>query len=287
MNKTEELRSILTKAYNELTDSYTGTTKFQDTVKYVLEGSGKKVRPLLCMLATDALDGDVNDSVSSALALEMIHTYSLVHDDLPCMDDDDLRRGRPTAHVEFDEASAVLAGDALLTDAFHVVSTASNSLSFETKLNQITMLSQASGSKGMVLGQGLDMEHTGKGVKDPKTLDSVHVNKTGALLGASLGLGALSAKKGMDCARDFYNAGEKVGLAFQILDDLLDDSSETGKSAGKDIEAGKLTYLSVMTREEAIRRAEELTSEATSLISSYTKSQDFINFIVGLLERKK
>lgn len=283
----ENISSILESEYAKLLTRYNDSSSVSSAVKYVLSGEGKKIRPVLCLLSAASLGGKMEDAIDAALAIEMIHTYSLVHDDLPCMDDDDMRRGRPTAHKKFDEATAVLAGDALLTDAFSIISEARNGLSFEDKLRQVAILSRAAGGKGMVLGQSLDMENTGKGSFSKETLDAIHTAKTGALIGASLALGAASAKKDEKTCEDFYMAGLKIGLSFQILDDLLDASSETGKTAGKDLEAGKLTYLAVMTKEKAKEAAEAATTEALELISSYTNNSEFTTFILNLLDRKK
>lgn len=285
-----EITSLFDKHYQDLIRNYKlngSRCRVNEAIAYVLEGEGKRVRPTLCLLTSSALGADPGSAISSALALEMIHTYSLVHDDLPCMDDDDLRRGRATAHKKFDEATAVLAGDGLLTDAFRILTEHNNPLKDSQKLAQVLLLSKASGSLGMVLGQSLDMAHTGGSLTDKETLDQIHISKTGELLGAAMGLGAIAAGSSSQTYEAFYNAGKDIGLAFQILDDLLDGSDSTGKSAGKDLESGKLTYLRLMSREEAHEHAKQLTQNALDIISHYTNSQDFNNYIEALLDRVK
>lgn len=286
MEDDKNLKLKFENEFKECIARYTGNSTIAQSIKYALEGKGKRIRPLLCLSTTVALDGKPSDCLDAAIAVEMIHTYSLIHDDLPCMDNDDIRRGRPTLHKKFSEATAVLAGDGLLTDAFDIIASADNSLSADTKLAQVRMLSQAAGSMGMVMGQSMDMENTGLNMKDISIVDKIHRNKTGALIGASLGLGALAAKKNYDCALEFWKAGENIGLAYQIIDDLLDTATTTGKSVGKDQAAGKLTYLGLMSQQEALDRANHLTASALNLISSYTKSQQLNSLISQLLARK-
>lgn len=282
-------------AYAKLVHDYdqrptAGLCGLNQAVSYALTGQGKKVRPWLCMLTNYALEGISGNAVSASLALEMIHVYSLVHDDLPAMDDDDFRRHRPTVHKQFDDATAILAGDALLSDAFTVLSEWPTNLLPAQRLAQIKVLSRAAGSLGMVLGQSLDIDHTGSTSsksleREPSRLESIHRHKTGALIGASLALGSLSASLDEKRAQKFFEAGEKIGLAYQILDDVLDDTPNTGKTAGKDKAAQKTSYLSLYGKDIATQKAQKLTDEAIDIISGYT-SHDILNkFILGLLNR--
>jgi geranylgeranyl pyrophosphate synthase len=247
---------------------YPETTRLHAACRYALAGQGKRIRPLLAMAAAEAVGGAWHKALSAAMAVEFIHTYSLVHDDLPCMDDDDLRRGRATTHKVFDEATALLVGDALLTDAFQILlQTPDVPASILVEL--VKTLSEAAGGRGMVYGQDLDMHWTGRSGFTAQDLDAIHSNKTGALIAAACALGGLSAGASQDKADHLKTFGFKLGLAFQIIDDLLDDSETTGKSLGKDAESGKLTYLSLMPKEEARSRAERLTEEALRELRSF------------------
>jgi geranylgeranyl pyrophosphate synthase len=231
----------------------------------------------------------------AALALEMVHTYSLVHDDLPTMDNDDLRRGRPTVHKVFDEAEALLAGDSLLTDAFGLLADPEaymgfpNSLPASIRVGMVTELAQAAGGHGMVLGQSQDLYWTGRSGAHADHLTFIHLRKTGRLLGAAAAIGAMSQDASEDQIRAFRTFGEQLGLAFQITDDLLDDSITTGKSAGKDSATGKLTYLSHMGRSEAKIEAELATSKSLAALAAAGvpnhRSDDLATFAHLLLQR--
>jgi geranylgeranyl pyrophosphate synthase len=240
---------------------YPATTRLHAACRYALAGQGKRIRPLLAMAAAEAVGSEWQNALSAAMALEFVHTYSLVHDDLPCMDDDDLRRGRATTHKVFDEATALLVGDALLTDSFQMV-LHSTHLPAAVQVKLVQTLSEAAGGRGMVYGQDLDMHWTGRAGFTAQDLDAIHHYKTGALIAAACALGALAGGAGDEAAARLKAFGFKLGLAFQIVDDLLDNSAATGKSQGKDAESGKLTYLSLMSREEAKERATRLTDEA-------------------------
>jgi geranylgeranyl diphosphate synthase type II len=277
---------------------YGGSDPLSRAVRYALEGEGKRVRPILCLLAAKAIcntrfhPGDV---MPAALALEMVHTYSLVHDDLPTMDNDDLRRGRPTVHKVFDEAEALLAGDSLLTDAFGVLAApesymgVASSLPPSIRVRMIAELAQAAGGQGMVLGQSQDLYWTGRSGAQADHLTFIHLRKTGRLLGAAAALGAMSQDASEDQVRAFRTFGEQLGLAFQITDDLLDDSIATGKSAGKDSATGKLTYLSHMGRSEAKTEAELATSKSLAALTAAGvpshRGDDLAAFAKLLLQR--
>lgn len=240
---------------------YPESTRLHAACRYALAGQGKRIRPLLAMAAAEAVGSHWEKALPAAMALEFVHTYSLVHDDLPCMDDDDLRRGRATTHKAFDEATALLVGDALLTDSFQILMQSTH-LPASALVELVKTLSEAAGGRGMVYGQDLDMHWTGRPGFTAQDLDAIHLNKTGALIAAACALGGIAGGASMEAAAHLKTFGLKLGLAFQIIDDLLDKSEATGKSQGKDAESGKLTYLSLMTEDEAKARAERLTEEA-------------------------
>jgi geranylgeranyl diphosphate synthase type II len=251
-------------------DAYPDT--IHRAIRYSLFAGGKRLRPIMALASAEAVGGRSADALPAAAALEMIHTYSLIHDDLPAMDDDGLRRGQPTSHVVFGEAIAILAGDSLLTHAFHVLSTASlkdDPVECGRRLRAIAVLAEAAGMDGMIGGQVVDVESEGKTV-GADVLDYIHRKKTGALMGAAARLGAiLGGGKQQDIER-IARFGQEVGLAFQIVDDLLDVEGSTatlGKSAGKDEKAGKVTYPALHGTDEARRRATELAEQAIALVA--------------------
>jgi geranylgeranyl pyrophosphate synthase len=242
-------------------------TRLHQAMRYPVFAGGKRLRPALLLATVRSLGGDETRALVPAAALELIHTYSLVHDDLPAMDDDDLRRGRPTCHVAFDEATAVLVGDALLTLAFEVVVTRTDAPA-EVRCSLLREISVAIGSQGMVGGQALDLEAEGKRL-DGAGLEQIHRWKTGALIRASVVSGGYLAggsDEEMDALRRF---GEAIGLAFQIVDDLLDvqgDSAVLGKTAGKDARAEKATFPAIWGLEESRRRARTTVEEARAAL---------------------
>jgi len=247
---------------------YSGNAHVDQAVRYALAGGGKRVRPVLCLLTAEALGVASDIAMPAALALEFVHTYSLVHDDLPCMDNDDLRRGRPTVHKAHGEANALLAGDALLTDAFALLADEEGGFGFPAALppaarvRLVRELAEAAGGAGMVLGQGLDLYWTARTGADRPDLDGVHLRKTGYLLGAAAAMGGAAAGAGAAALVRLRTFGRLLGLAFQVLDDLLDEASGIGKSPGKDRATGKLTYLTLMSREEAQTAADRYTEDA-------------------------
>ena len=235
------------------------TATLAGAMRYAVLAGGKRIRPALAIASAIAVGGRGRDTLRVAGALEMIHTYSLIHDDLPCMDDDDLRRGQPTVHVRFGEAVAVLAGDALHTLAFDTI--AGGDAPPATRLECVRRLAAASGPEGMVGGQVLDMEAETR-TPDARSLEAIHRAKTGALISASTALGALAGGGSLQQADALGAFGRELGLVFQIVDDLLDEEATTadlGKSAGKDRAAGKATYPAIhgveAARAEAARRA--------------------------------
>ena len=238
--------------------------RLQEAIAYSLLAPGKRLRPMLVLSAAEACDGSIDAAMPAAAAVEMVHAYSLVHDDLPAMDDDDLRRGQPTCHKKYGEAVAILAGDGLLSMALELVARQIQPPAVAAVC--CAALAEAAGPCGMVGGQADDIaasDAEGPGGLD--TLESLHARKTGALIRASLRLGALTAgaDAGQLAALDDY--GRRLGLAFQITDDLLDVQSDwqtTGKRVGKDAQRGKLTFPGLLGVAESTRRAEELIDAA-------------------------
>ena len=248
--------------------------RLHQAMRYSLLAGGKRLRPVLC-LSTAALFGlSAEKVISFAGTLEMIHTYSLIHDDLPAMDDDDLRRGKPSCHKAFDEATAILAGDALLTDAFGLM--ACCDLPAERILAAIRDVAISAGSPGMVGGQMLDMELTGRDSKnatDITTLRTLHALKTGAMFRTACLTGGLLAgadEQALDALRDF---GNELGVTFQIVDDILDETSDTatlGKPAGSDVENGKVTYPSLLGLAESQKLALLHAESAVKALAAFT-----------------
>ncbi|OLB18530.1 MAG: farnesyl-diphosphate synthase [Verrucomicrobia bacterium 13_2_20CM_2_54_15_9cls] len=242
-------------------------------MRYSLFAGGKRLRPILCLAAAEACRGNIDDALPLACALECIHTYSLVHDDLPSMDNDDFRRGRPTCHKVFGDGIAVLAGDALLTVAFEIVSKAKPTLSYDisTLLREIAV---AAGSQKLIAGQVADLEAEGKKVKRDQ-LQFIHENKTAAILRSSVRLGAMSANADARKLSAITRFGQRLGLAFQIIDDILDvtqTSEILGKSAGKDVVARKATYPAVIGLEKSRDEARRLTRQAHNALSVFSSS---------------
>lgn len=245
-----------------------------EAMRYAVLGGGKRIRPILAVAAAEAVGASIEPLLVPIAALELIHTYSLVHDDLPALDDDELRRGRKTTHVVFGEAMGILAGDALLTEAFSWLSRPIPGVPAERQLQAIRVVAEAVDSKGMIGGQVADLEATGSaGVEAPlEQLRFIHRNKTGKLLTASVLLGGILAGATDEKLAALERYGSSLGLAFQIVDDLLDqeESSATlGKTAGKDAVQGKLTYPSVVGVEAA-------RAELAALLSSAVKNADTI-----------
>jgi geranylgeranyl diphosphate synthase type II len=240
-------------------------------MRYSLLAGGKRLRPILCLAACEMAGGDPALAMPTAVALEMIHTMSLIHDDLPAMDNDDLRRGRPTNHKVYGEANAILAGDALLTRAFEMVALRSPGVPADRLLSVVGELALASGAPGLVGGQVVDLESEGRQV-DLETLEYIHLHKTGALLRACVLCGALIAGASEEVLRALRTYARGIGLAFQIIDDILDvtaSSDVLGKTAGKDLAADKTTYPKLLGLEESRRRAEALVQEARQALEPW------------------
>ena len=261
-------------ALDRLLDSAQVTPqRLHEAMRYAAQGGGKRIRPLLVYAA-----GELGDQFSqeknaaldaAAVAIECIHAYSLVHDDLPCMDDDDLRRGRPTVHKAFDEATALLVGDALQTRAFEILATAQCDMN--NRLRMISVLTAASGSRGMAGGQAIDLESVGKKL-DLAGLQQMHAMKTGALLSCAVELGGITADLNANQLAQLQKYSKALGLAFQIVDDVLDataDSQTLGKTAGKDAANDKPTYVTLMGLDYAQKQAKELQETAISSLDSF------------------
>jgi len=244
--------------------------KLRESMAYSVMAGGKRLRPVLVLLACEACGGKAVDALPAACAIEMVHTYSLIHDDLPAMDDDDLRRGKPTNHKQFGEAMAILAGDALLTLAFQIM--AQDIQPQDVAAACCADLAAAAGATGMVAGQVADLEAEDAGIQEIQHLESIHRRKTGRLLSCALSLGARIAGAEWELRNHLIEYGKCVGLAFQITDDLLDLSGccETlGKQVQKDAQHGKLTYPSLLGIEGSRERAEQLVREAQDRLQPF------------------
>jgi geranylgeranyl pyrophosphate synthase len=263
-------------------------THLNEAMQYSLLNGGKRLRPILVYQACKLLGGSLEQADNAACAIETIHSYSLVHDDLPAMDDDDLRRGKPTCHIKFDEATAILAGDALLTLAFELLSDDDSLQAPDIKLKMVQTLAKASGDLGMVDGQAFDLGSVGKALT-LEQLQTMHGAKTGALIRAALRLGALASNNATPeslTALDQY--GIAIGLAFQIQDDILDIEGSTeqlGKPQGSDLERDKPTYPALMGLEASRAWLEELVEEANDALSSFgeqaTPLREIAQFIIS------
>jgi geranylgeranyl diphosphate synthase type II len=237
-------------------------------MRYSLFAGGKRIRPILVLTAAGAAGGKDDNALRPACAVELVHTYSLIHDDLPAMDDDDFRRAHPTCHRAFDEGTAILAGDALLTMAFDLLSADGAAIKDSLRLRMVQELARAAGWRGMVGGQQVDMDSEGS-EPDLPLLEYIHTHKTGALIRCSVILGGLSADADDTTLKALSKFGEKVGLAFQVVDDILDvtaTTEEMGKDQGSDAERGKITYPGLFGLEGARERAFKLVEDAKSVV---------------------
>jgi geranylgeranyl diphosphate synthase type II len=259
--------------------------RLTEAMRYSLLAGGKRVRPLLALAACQAAGGDIEAALHPACAVELVHTYSLVHDDLPAMDDDDLRRGRPTCHVAFDEATAILAGCGLLTHAFEILAGCDH-LAPATRVEMIRTLASAAGPLGMLSGQALDLAAEGTALPLPR-LEALHRAKTGALIRASVAIGALAAPDAGAGLRQQLDAfADGLGLAFQVVDDLLDvdgDATRLGKRTGADAAHGKNTYPQAVGVDGARALATTLTEAALTALVPLGGRADALRAIAGLL----
>lgn len=235
----------------------------REAMSYSLSAGGKRLRPILVLLSCEACGGKIESALPAACAIEMVHTYSLIHDDLPAMDNDDLRRGKPTSHIKFGEANAILAGDALLTRAFEIMAKEIN-LKYYTAECCVD-LANAAGAAGMVGGQVVDLEAEHRTHSTLEELEAIHRRKTGRLICSALTIGARIGNANEITLKNLERYGTCIGLAFQITDDLLDltgNEEKMGKGVRKDADHGKLTYPSLIGVEESRRRAQNLIEEA-------------------------
>jgi len=271
-DRIEALRRLVDEALErELPPETAWPETIHRAVRYSLFAGGKRLRPVLALASGEAVGGDREELMPFACAVEMIHTYSLIHDDLPAMDDDDLRRGKPTSHKVFGEANAILAGDALLTRAFHVLAQVPEAYDGERlrrRFQATALLAEASGSQGLIGGQVVDLESAGREVEEAE-LERMHRAKTGALIGACVQGGAILGGAGAEPLRHLSRYGRAIGLAFQIVDDVL-DATETaeslGKTPGKDLSAGKATYVRLFGLARSRALAQELLAEALAAL---------------------
>jgi len=270
----EERRNLVNRTLEAYLPKVRGPAfRVTQAMHYSLFVGGKRLRPILCLAAAEAVGGDPGEALPVACALEMIHTYSLIHDDLPAMDDDDLRRGQPTCHKQFDEATAILAGDGLLTEAFHTIAAAAPRYEGREAvlLEVIRLVADAAGYQGMVGGQMLDLLAEGRQVT-MKELETIHRYKTGALLSAAVRAGALMGDGSRAEVTSLTGYGEKFGLAFQITDDLLDvegEAAEMGKTPGMDAKRRKATYPAVLGLEATRQWAQNLVADAIAALESF------------------
>ena len=260
-------------------------------MRYSLFAGGKRLRPILCIAGAEAVGGGAQSVLPVACALEMIHTYSLIHDDLPVMDNDDLRRGKPTNHRVFGEAVALLAGDGLLTKAFHVMThpDPENRVNPGALVRVIGLIATAAGYEGMVGGQVVDIQSEGKAV-DPSVVDFIHTHKTGALIAASVCSGGILGGAEEDQMKALTSYGEDLGLAFQVADDILNvegSSQEMGKSVGRDAEQGKVTYPAIYGLEKSKEIQSALVDRAIESLKSFEERADPLRHIARyIIERK-
>jgi geranylgeranyl diphosphate synthase type II len=253
-------------------------------MRYSLFAGGKRLRPILCLAAAEACGGKFAAALPHACAVECIHTYSLIHDDLPSMDNDDLRRGRPTCHKVFGDAIAILAGDALLTVAFEIASRAQPVSRYDLR-DVMREIAEAAGSRKLIAGQVADLEAEGRAL-NRQQVRSIHENKTAALLTASVRLGAMAANASLKQLAAVTAFGRALGLAFQVIDDILDvtqTSEKLGKSAGKDLAAKKATYPAVFGLEKSRSEARRLTKQAHKALDILGEDADVLRALADYL----
>ncbi len=263
-----------------------------DAMDYSLCAGGKRLRPVLTLACCDMLGGSLEDALRFAVGIECIHTYSLIHDDLPCMDDDDLRRGKPTCHKKFGEATALLAGDGLLTYAFeHMTDIAEfKSTSAEVVLKVVNEISRGAGVNGMIGGQVVDLALEGMVDIPLDTLNYMHYNKTGQLIRVSVMAGALCGGADEEELKALLTFADNLGVAFQIQDDILDytgDVAALGKNTGRDMKIGKTTYVSIFGCDEAKAKMQEYTDKAVTALSVFgDRAEFFVELANSLVNRK-
>jgi len=283
---------MVNDALVEIFKSFDASARLIEAMQYSLMAGGKRIRPILCIGSAEAVGGRAQDALPAACALEMIHTYSLIHDDLPAMDDDALRRGKPTCHIAFDEATAILAGDALLTLAFEVLAAASadGGKLTDKYLEVIRIIAMAAGCRGMIQGQMLDMAAESRKLTAGE-LESMHSQKTGALIEASLLCGALFADAATHQKQLLQTYARNIGLAFQVADDILNVEGNPdlmGKAIGTDQQHKKSTYPSILGLEASKKFARELVQNALQALENFDKKAEPLRALATyIVERKK
>jgi farnesyl diphosphate synthase len=263
--------------------------RLHEAMRYAVLDGGKRVRPLLAFAAGDLVGADVSRVNIVAAAVEMIHAYSLVHDDMPCMDDDVLRRGKPTCHVQYDEATALLVGDTLQALAFQLLAEHRLNEDVARQLEMIKLLAVASGSHGMAGGQAIDLASVGKALTLPE-LEFMHIHKTGALIRAAVLLGAQCGTVTAAQLAKLDHFGKLIGLAFQVVDDVLDceaDTATLGKTAGKDANNDKPTYVSLLGINEARDMARRLRREALETLAEFGDSSQRLRELADFIVLRK
>jgi len=268
-------------------DSFWPYGKLVESMRYSLLGGGKRIRPVLTLAACRFCGGEAERALPFACALEMLHTYSLIHDDLPCMDDDDFRRGRPTNHRVYGQATAVLAGDALLTTAFECIAK-SPDLTATQLISAVRVLSEAAGPSGMVAGQILDMDETGR-MSTLEQIRTIQSLKTGKLIVAAVQLGCIAAGGDTASMQALTTYAEKLGLAFQVQDDLLDcegDEEELGKPIGSDAANGKATFVTLTNPAACRDMVRSLTDEALAAVQN-SKESEFLCWLAEMLSQRR
>jgi farnesyl diphosphate synthase len=255
-------------------------------MRYSVLGGGKRIRAMLCYATAELCGTDMSVADAAASAVELIHAYSLVHDDMPCMDDDDLRRGKPSCHKQYDDATALLVGDALQSLAFEVLSQPELCSQAHQQLNLLNILAKATGSTGMAGGQAIDLESVGKTLSQAE-LESMHRLKTGALIQAAALLGAADGSLEEVAAVEVFAAN--IGLAFQVVDDILDveaDTSTLGKTAGKDVNSNKPTYVTILGLQVAKLHAQKLYENAIAAIAPFGSKAQHLRALAGLITQR-
>ena len=277
------------KEYLKAPEGETPQSSLIEAMKYSLEAGGKRVRPVLVYAFCEALGGNYKDAVAPACAIEMIHTFSLIHDDLPAMDDDDYRRGKPSCHKAFGEAMGILAGDALAVLPFELIADDSK-FSPEQKISMISLLANAVGKDGMIGGQVMDMEYEKRSDITDEMLREMYRNKTGQLIAVSCVMGGICADADRDTLRTAAEYGFRLGLAFQIIDDILDvtgTAAEMGKLTGSDEKENKTTFVTIYGVEKAQEIADQITNEALEWLGDFENTGFLKELTELLLKRKK
>ena len=286
-----ERQSLVEEALSSSMSGIDAAPRLCESMKYSLKAGGKRLRPILVIAGAEAVGGRPADVLYAAVALEMIHTFSLIHDDLPSMDDDDLRRGKPTNHKVYGEAMAILAGDGLLAEAFTVLTDRKKTpnISDSVIIEVVRDIALATGARGMTGGQVIDMESTGKKIT-VNELEKLHLYKTGKLIAVSVTSGARLAGAGKEEIDALSLYGEKIGLAFQIADDILDiegDEAEIGKDVGSDIEQGKNTYPAIIGMEKSKQLERKLVDDAIDALKIFDVKADPLREIARyVIDRK-